>query len=117
MGGAMLLGTARFDTESGSLLGAAGVEIRLGENEARLLGHLATRPGKAVIKDDLLGAVWPDVTVSEDSLFHAVAALRRTIGDERRRIIQTVPRRGYRLVPSAGGVTPARVIGQTTRLG
>ncbi len=61
--------------------------------------YLAARPDRTVTKDDLISAVWKDVSVSEDSLVHSMSALRRALGDDSThpRLIITVPRRGYRL--------------------
>lgn len=63
------------------------------------LVYLAARPDRTVTKDDLITAVWKDVSVSEDSLVHSMSALRRALGDDSTnpRLIITVPRRGYRL--------------------
>lgn len=64
-----------------------------------LLHELLLRAGEAVTKDELLDAVWPDVSVVEASLTTAVLKLRRALGDDDQgsRIIETVPRIGYRL--------------------
>ena len=43
----------------------------------------------------MLGAVWPDVTVTEESLTQCVSEVRQALGDSDQRIIKTVPRRGY----------------------
>jgi transcriptional activator of cad operon len=66
----------------------------------RLLLYLAQHPGEVVSIDDLLNQVWPDVTVSQDSVYQAVASLRRTLGDDPKQpaYIETVPRLGYRMV-------------------
>ncbi len=66
----------------------------------RLLLCLADRTGEVVSIDDLLSHVWPDVTVSQDSVYQAVATLRRLLGDDPKRpaYIATVPRLGYRMV-------------------
>ena len=52
-----------------------------------------------VTKEELLNAVWTDVSVTEDSLVHSISALRRAIGDDSTnpKLIVTIPRRGYRL--------------------
>jgi TolB-like protein len=54
--------------------------------------------------DELLDRVWAGVTVTPDSVYQAVAALRRLLGDDPRRprYIATVPRLGYRLVARVG---------------
>jgi len=66
----------------------------------RLLLCLAERPGELVSIDELLTQVWPEVTVSQDSVYQAVASLRRVLGDDPKQpaYIATVPRLGYRMV-------------------
>lgn len=69
-----------------------------------LLHELLLRAGQVVTKDELLGAIWPGVSVVEASLPTAIAKLRRALGDDKGSggIIETVPRIGYRLaVPVA----------------
>jgi DNA-binding winged helix-turn-helix (wHTH) protein len=77
-----------------------------------LLRELLLRPGDVVTKEELLAAVWPGVSVVEASLTTAIMKLRRALGDDDRQrpIIETVPRRGYRLaiaVTVETGCTPA----------
>ena len=66
----------------------------------RLLLCLAEHPNEVVSIDDLLNQVWPEVTVSPDSVYQAVASLRRLLGDDPKQptYIATVPRLGYRMV-------------------
>jgi len=66
----------------------------------RLLLCLAEHPAEVVSIDDLLDQVWSDVTVAPDSVYQAVASLRRLLGDDPRQpaYIETVPRLGYRMV-------------------
>jgi len=66
----------------------------------RLLVCLAEHAGEVVSIDDLLNQVWPDVTVTPDSVYQAVASLRRLLGDDSKQptYIATVPRLGYRMV-------------------
>ena len=65
-----------------------------------LLLCLAENAGQVVSIEDLLTRVWPDVTVSPDSVYQAVTSLRRVLGDDPRQpaYIATVPRLGYRMV-------------------
>jgi hypothetical protein len=56
--------------------------------------------GRLVSKDELIAKVWDDVAVTEDSLTQCIADIRKAIGDEDRRVLRTVPRKGYILVPS-----------------
>src|SRR5256884_3940232 len=74
----------------------ARVEVRT----MRLLLCLAEHSGELVSIDDLLAQVWPDVTVAPDSVYQAVASLRRLLGDDPKQptYIETVPRLGYRMI-------------------
>ena len=70
----------------------------------RLLLCLAERAGEVVSIDELLDQVWSEVTVSQDSVYQAVAPLRRQLGDDPKQptYIATVPRLGYRMVAAVG---------------
>jgi hypothetical protein len=66
----------------------------------RLLVCLAEHAGEVVSIDDLLSQVWSEVVVTPDSVYQAVASLRRLLGDDPKQptYIATVPRLGYRMV-------------------
>jgi transcriptional activator of cad operon len=74
----------------------ARVEVRT----MRLLLCLAEHAGEVVSSDHLLNQVWSGVFVNQDSVYQAVASLRRLFGDDPKQpaYIETVPRLGYRLV-------------------
>jgi TolB-like protein/DNA-binding winged helix-turn-helix (wHTH) protein len=74
----------------------ARVEVRT----MRLLLCLAEHAGEVVSIDDLLNQVWSEVIVAPDSVYQAVASLRRLLGDDPKQptYIATVPRLGYRMV-------------------
>lgn len=74
--------------------------VRLEARTMRLLLCLAENPGEVVSIDALLNQVWSGVVVTPDSVYQAVAALRRLLGDDAKQpaYIVTVPRLGYRLV-------------------
>jgi transcriptional activator of cad operon len=77
-----------------------GLTLKLEPRIMRLLVCLAERAGQVVSVEELLELVWKDVVVSPDSVYRAVASLRRTIGDDVKEptYIANVMRRGYRLV-------------------
>src|SRR3569833_4124390 len=83
--------------------------VRVEARTLRLLMALAARPGETVGLDELLEGVWAGVIVTPDSVYQAVAALRRLLGDDpkRPRYLATVPRLGYRMVATVGPRTPA----------
>ena len=77
-----------------------GQTVTLEARTMRLLLCLAERAGETVSLDDLMDRVWPQAVVTHDSVYQAVASLRRLLADDPKRpqYIVTVPRRGYRLV-------------------
>src|SRR5690348_3412865 len=95
------IGDWRLDPETGQLTRDSQVE-RLEARTLRLLQYLANRPGETVSVEELLDNVWSGVVVTQDSVYQAVTALRRLLGDDAKnpRYIATVPRLGYRLVAS-----------------
>jgi Tol biopolymer transport system component/DNA-binding winged helix-turn-helix (wHTH) protein len=70
----------------------------------RVLVCLAARPAEVVTKEELLEAVWDGVFVTEDVLVRAVRELRKLFGDdsETPRVIETIRKRGYRLIAPIG---------------
>ncbi|UPJ46950.1 winged helix-turn-helix domain-containing protein [Bradyrhizobium sp. 200] len=84
------------DLDRGELrVGGAAVSLR--PKTFALLAYLAGHPGRLLTKDELIEAVWPDVTVTDDSLVQCVSELRAALGDDGQSLIKTVPRRGYLL--------------------
>jgi transcriptional activator of cad operon len=77
-----------------------GETARVEARAMRLLLCLAEHAGEVVSIDDLLNEVWSGVTVAPDSVYQAVASLRRLLGDDPKQpaYIETVPRLGYRMV-------------------
>jgi formylglycine-generating enzyme required for sulfatase activity len=78
--------------------------LRVGEQDIDLrpkafevLRYLAESAGRLVSKQELYDAVWPNVTVCDDSLVQCIRELRNKLGDDDHRLIKTVSRRGYLL--------------------
>jgi TolB-like protein len=70
---------------------------------------LAEFAGETVPKEDLIQKVWPNTFVTDDVLTRAISELRRVFEDDARgsRVIQTIPKRGYRLLAPVNGALPA----------
>src|SRR5262245_59873564 len=75
-----------------------------------LLLYLVARPSALVPKDELFGALWPGVAVTDNALTQAVSELRQALGDDPSKptYIQTVARRGYRFIAVVEAVAPSR---------
>src|ERR1700723_384930 len=81
--------------------------VRLEARTMRLLLCLAERAGELVSIEELLKEAWPGVIVTSDSVYQAVASLRRVLGDDPKhpRYIATVPKLGYRMGATVGEAT------------
>ena len=79
-----------------------GIPLRLRGQSFQVLQMLLERRGDLVTREDLRAALWPsDTFVDFDHGLHAaVSRLREVLGDsaESPRIIETLPRRGYRFI-------------------
>jgi adenylate cyclase len=89
-----------IDLAADELRNATGEQVELRPQSLAVLRLLAENVGRLVHKNELMAEVWGDVVVTEDSLTQCIADIRKAIGDRERRILRTVPRRGYLLVPS-----------------
>jgi DNA-binding winged helix-turn-helix (wHTH) protein len=77
-----------------------GTTVQLEPKVMSVLVCLAEHRGEPVSKEKLLQAVWPDTFVGEGVLVRSVFELRRVFEDDAKkpRVIQTIAKRGYRLV-------------------
>jgi TolB-like protein/Flp pilus assembly protein TadD len=75
--------------------GDADIELR--PKTFEVLRHLAENAQRLVPKDELCRKVWGNVAVSDDSLIQCIRELRLKLGDDARKLIKTVSRRGYML--------------------
>lgn len=69
--------------------------VHLRPKAFRVLEILLENNGRLVSKAALHEAVWKQSVVTDDSLAHCIADIRRTLGDCGLAMIKTVPRRGY----------------------
>src|SRR6266478_4131659 len=83
------------------LLFRDGVHVPLSPKAFDTLRVLVENGGRVTEKDELLKRVWPDTFVEEVNLAKNVSFLRKALGGEQSdQYIETIPKRGYRFVPS-----------------
>jgi Tol biopolymer transport system component/DNA-binding winged helix-turn-helix (wHTH) protein len=80
-------------------------EIQLQPRVMELLVHLADRAGEVVSKESLVEGVWKGAFVSDEAITFTVSELRKCLGDDAKspRYIQTIAKKGYRLIASVEG--------------
>jgi DNA-binding winged helix-turn-helix (wHTH) protein len=87
-----------------------GSRIALQDKPFQLLAALLERPGGLVTREELRERLWPQsvFTDFEHGLNKAVNKLRRALDDLRDepRYVETLPRRGYRLVAAVASAPP-----------
>jgi len=85
-----------------------GRRVRIEPRAMRVLEVLARQPGEVVSKANLIEQVWGHAFVTDDVLTRCISCLRKALGDDARysRIIETIPRTGYRLIGSIQLIEP-----------
>lgn len=88
------------DPSIGLVAGAQG-SVRLEPRVMAVLQALAERPGELVSRQELLARIWPGGTTYDEALTQCVYQLRQQLvnagGEDCRKLVTTVPKRGYLL--------------------
>jgi Tol biopolymer transport system component/DNA-binding winged helix-turn-helix (wHTH) protein len=87
--------------------------VKLDPKVMQVLLYLAERPNEIAEKEKIIESVWEGTFVTDEVLTNAVFELRKAFGDDAKepRFIQTVPRKGYRLIapsPQSSGAPAIR---------
>ncbi len=94
-------GGFELDTRTGELT-SGGSRIPLQDQPFQILKLLTDRPGEIVTREDIQSQLWPGDTVVEfeNAVNAAIKKLRIALGDsaEEPRYVETLRRRGYRLM-------------------
>ena len=116
-------GIVRFDAfeldlRAGELRKDGAKPVRLPEQPYRILTMLLEHPGEVVSREEIRKRLWPNDTIVEfeHSISAAMNRLRQALGDsaDNPRYIETLARRGYRLLVSVewvGGGTGLQPVG------
>jgi tetratricopeptide (TPR) repeat protein/DNA-binding winged helix-turn-helix (wHTH) protein len=104
------LGDRRVEPLRGRVSGPAG-QRHVPPKAMEVLLRLAAQPGDVWTREDLLNEVWGSGQGSQRALNHAVSLLRYALDDhaDTPRYIQTLPKRGYRLLVEPVVSAPTQV--------
>lgn len=105
----LLINDWLIDTQTGDLwakqtsidtLPTAEPDGRLDPKGVEILNILIASPNQVISKETLIDAVWPKSIVTDDALSRSISRLRKLLNDSAKSptIIETVPKRGYRLI-------------------
>jgi len=74
-----------------------------------LLVYLAERHGQVVERDAIIKDVWRGAVISDEAISRSIYLIRRALSDgdtHREAIIETIPKRGYRLIGEVRSLDP-----------
>ena len=93
------LGDLHIDPIRGQVSGRGRSE-HLPPKAAEVLLCLAQQPGELVTREELLATVWGEGHGSQEALGHAISEIRHALDDhaDNPEFIQTLPKRGFRLL-------------------
>lgn len=100
------LGECIYNLTSKEVSGPDGQSRPLRAQSAQVLDVLAERANEIVTKDEMFEAVWPGVSVTDDSVTQCIADIRRAIGDTDRTILRTIPKKGFQLIATHTAPSP-----------
>lgn len=89
-------------------LSKGSIEEKLEPRVMDLLGCLASKSGEVISREEIESKVWSGMVVGYDALTSAMIKLRKAFHDDSKhpQIIQTVSKRGYRLIAEVSPVSP-----------
>src|SRR6516164_7489861 len=103
-------GPFELDLKAGELRKDGAKPIRLPEQPFRILTMLLEHAGEVVSREEIRKKLWPNDTIVEfeHSISAAMNRLRQALGDsaDKPRYIETLARRGYRLMVAVQWVDP-----------
>ncbi len=110
---AFRFGQFMLDLDRGTVR-AGSEELELRPQSFLVLKMLVENHGRLVSKEQLHANVWKGAAVTNDSLTHCIADIRKALGDSDRRLIRTLPRRGYMLDATVEAVEPSDLGSQSS---
>ncbi len=96
-------GACILDTQK-RLLTRDGRPVPLAPKTFELLLLLVESGGRALTKAELMQSLWPDTFVEEANLSFQISTLRKALGEDGPKWIETVPKHGYRFAEALAPV-------------
>jgi Tol biopolymer transport system component/DNA-binding winged helix-turn-helix (wHTH) protein len=84
--------------------------IALAPKSFDLLRLMVERRGRVLERDELIRELWPDTIVEEANLTFQVSTLRKALGEDGSKWIETVPKHGYRFMAPVREVREAPAV-------
>jgi DNA-binding winged helix-turn-helix (wHTH) protein/tetratricopeptide (TPR) repeat protein len=99
-------GPYTLEPDERRILGEGASPIELTAKAFDLLALLVGRAEQLVTKDEILEAVWQEVSIAESNVTTTISMIRKALQeDSEHRYIETVPKKGYRFVAAVSVVS------------
>jgi DNA-binding winged helix-turn-helix (wHTH) protein len=87
------------------------ISVQLELKVMDVLVCLVERAGEMVTRQEIIDRVWATGFIADNTLSHAIAEMRTALGDDAREphYIETIPRRGYRMIAPVAPIDADRV--------
>ncbi len=92
-----------YEMQNGQLSDSSGEPLPLRAKSSRVLQVLLEHHGKMVSKDELARTVWPETLPTDESISRCISDIRKVLGDSDHKLLETFPKRGYRINAVIGG--------------
>lgn len=86
--------------------------IAVTQKSLELLIFLLENPNRVVSRDEIIERIWPETFVDENNLSVTVSMLRKALGTDAAALIETIPRKGYRLNGEVSVINGGEIIAQ-----
>jgi DNA-binding winged helix-turn-helix (wHTH) protein len=109
------IGAWRIDLASGSVT-ATDPALKINPKTQDLLLMLCRHANRDVSRDNILSEVWAGRVVEDATITNCIWLIRRGLGENGKEILQTRPKKGYRLtIPSTAWITVDPLLNSTTQ--
>jgi len=102
---------------AGLRVSRGGESTKLEPRTMAVLVYLAEHAGETVTREQLEAELWTGMVVGYDAVSSAIAKLRKALADDERKLIETLPKTGYRLTATVSEVIAADDSGEATQTG
>lgn len=91
-----------YEMQNGQLSDSSGEPLSLRAKSTKVLQVLLKHHGRMVSKDELARIVWPETLPTDESISRCISDIRKVLGDTDHKLLETFPKRGYRINASIG---------------